>query len=171
MSTGWKKDKAWSDRFLPEMKRICGENLIGEPPVAEDQERNTDLMVLKMEAVRIAARVRHPDAWLKWPNEFTIRMGRPTGTKTEFTKIMEGWGDYLLYGFADPTETHLIAWRLISLNEFRIWIVRYMFEHGGKLPGSAQKNTDGSSDFHAFPLWEAPTSLLLADHDPRREAA
>ena len=54
----WEEDKRWSDKFLIETKRILGENLIGEPPVEEDRDRNTDLITLKMEPVRIACRVR-----------------------------------------------------------------------------------------------------------------
>ena len=30
---GWREDKRWSDRFLPEIKRILGEHLIAEPPM------------------------------------------------------------------------------------------------------------------------------------------
>ena len=56
--SNWEQDKRWSDRFLPEIKRILGEHLIAEPPVEEDAERNTDLIVLRLDAVRIACRVR-----------------------------------------------------------------------------------------------------------------
>ena len=42
--------KRWSDRFLPENKQILGLHLIGEPPVKEDAERNTDLIVPDMRA-------------------------------------------------------------------------------------------------------------------------
>ena len=54
----WENDKRWSDKFLPEIKMILGLHLIGEPPIEEDCERNTDLIVLKMEPVRIACRIR-----------------------------------------------------------------------------------------------------------------
>ena len=49
----WKTDKRWSDRFLPEIKGIIGAHLITEPPFEEDAERNTDLMVLRLDAIRI----------------------------------------------------------------------------------------------------------------------
>ena len=79
MKTPWRHDKRWSDRFLPEIKRILGEYLIGEPREAEDIERNTDLIVLKMEAVRIACRIRKYEYLLQYPGEFTIRAARPSG--------------------------------------------------------------------------------------------
>ena len=54
----WKEDKKWSDRFLVEIKRILGEHLISEPPIEEDMQHNTDLIVLRLNAVRIACRIR-----------------------------------------------------------------------------------------------------------------
>ena len=53
--SNWKNDKRWSDRFLPEIKGIIGTHLITEPPYEEDAERNTDLMVLRLDAIRIGA--------------------------------------------------------------------------------------------------------------------
>jgi len=50
---GWTSDKAWSDQYMPAIKRILGEHLIGAAPQEDDQERNTDLIVLRMEAVRL----------------------------------------------------------------------------------------------------------------------
>lgn len=41
-----------------EIKSVLGMRLIGEPPIEEDRERNTDLIVLKMEAVRVGCRIR-----------------------------------------------------------------------------------------------------------------
>lgn len=144
----WKSDKRWSDRFLPEIKQILGLYLIGEPPQEEDSERNTDLIVLKMEPVRIACRIRRFEYMKKYPNEITIRSGRPSGVKTELTKIMEGWGDFFFYGFANEDETRLAMWRLCDLKEFRVWLFRKLYT--GKMPGIEKPNGDGSSTFHAF---------------------
>jgi len=148
--TGWENDKKWSDRFLPEIKRILGERLIAEPPIEEDAERNTDLIVLKLDAVRIACRVRNHEYLAKYGNEFTIRAGRPSGAKTELTKIIEGWGDYFFYAFADAEEERIAQWILGDLKPFRPWIFRFMAKNGGRLPGNERQNTDGSSRFIAF---------------------
>ena len=118
--TDWKADKRWSDRFLPEIKAILGTHLIGEPPVEEDAERNTDLMVLKMEAVRIGCRIRRHKYLVAFGNEFTIRAGRPSGAKTELAKIVEGWGDYFFYGFSNAEHHELAAWFLGDLRVFRL---------------------------------------------------
>lgn len=71
-ANNWEINKQWSDRFLPEIKMILGLHLIGEPPIEEDCERNTDLIVLKMEAVRIACRVRRYDYFRRYPNDIRI---------------------------------------------------------------------------------------------------
>ncbi len=163
VDSGWKADKRWSDRFLPEIKGILGLHLIGEPPMEEDAERNTDLMVLRMEAVRIGCRVRRFDAYCRWPKEFTIRAGRPSGVKTELTKIIEGWGDYLFYGFSDNEERRLCAWTLADLKVFRRWFNAQLFESDRRVsPGSRHKNTDGSSDFNAFKWHDLPPEFIMA---------
>jgi hypothetical protein len=158
---GWKEDKRWSDKFLPEIKQILGLYLIGEPPIEEDSERNTDLIVLKMEAVRIACRIRRYEYFSKYPNEITIREGRPSGTKTELTKIIEGWGDYFFYGFSDESEENLVLWRLCDLKAFRIWLMRYLCEFK-KLPGIPKNNIDNSSSFRAFDADIIPNFIIRA---------
>lgn len=146
----WRDDKVISDKFLPEIKRILGEHLIGEPPVEEDAERNTDLIVLGLEAVRIACRVRSHQYLLSFPFDFTIRTSRPKGTKTELTKIVEGWGRYFFYGFSDPVGDKLAKWFIGDLNVFRLWFLRQLCISNGKMPGLLRKNNDNSSDFIAF---------------------
>ena len=69
----------------------------------------------------------------QYGSEFTIRAGRPSGAKTELTKIIEGWGDYFFYGFADPTEIYLAQWLIGSLNAFRLWHSRELCKIKGIL--------------------------------------
>lgn len=159
---GWAQDKKWSDRFLPEIKRNLGEYLIGEPPVEEDQERNTDLIVLRMEAVRIGCRIRKFKYLENYGGEFTVRAGRPSGHKTELTKIIEGWGNYFFYGFCDKDEQKLAKWTLCDLNVFRLWFNRRLKTDNGKVPGTHKNNTDNSSFFLAFKTAELPAKFVTA---------
>ena len=159
--TGWKADKRWSDIFIPEITKILGPYLIREPPIEEDQERNTDLIVLKMDSVRIACRVRKFEYLNRYPNEFTIREGRPSGIKTELTKIIEGWGDYLFYGFSDEKEKQLAKWNIINLNIFRLWFNRMLVIDNGKVPGIGKKNVDNSSSFRSFNITMMPEDLIF----------
>lgn len=167
---GWQEDKRWSDRFLYEIKGYIGQTLIGEPPAEEDRERNTDLVVLRLDAVRIACRIRKYDQ-IRYRDEFTIRSGRPSGVKTELTKIIEGWGDYFFYGFSDEVEEQLALWLIGDLKAFRIWYSRQLVLRDGKPPGVRQNNRDNSSSFHAFRWADIPGFVIAGNHPARREAA
>lgn len=158
----WQQAKQWSDRFLPEIKGLLGQLLIDEPPVEEDQERNTDLMVLRLAAVRIGCRVRRHKHLARYGGEFTIREGRPSGAKVELTKIIEGWGDYFFYGFSSEDEQKLVAWVLGDLSVFRLWFMRRLHSDKGKLPGIAKNNTDDrGSWFRAFNINDLPRDFVV----------
>ena len=152
----WKSDKAWADKFMHEIKQILGVHLIKDAPYEEDAKRNSDLIVLRLESVRIAVRTRRfynpktrkPTNYLsKWGHQFTIRADRPNGARTEFSKIIEGWGDYFFYGFADETETVLAKWTLGRLSSLRLHLAKLVWD--GKKPDPIQ-NYDDSSSFYAF---------------------
>lgn len=152
---------AWQRAFIPHMKEIAGRHLIGEAPAYEDARHNTDLIVLKLDAVRIACRVRRASYRERYGNEFTIRATRPSGTQTELAKILEGWGDYVLYGF-EGTEDRLSAWMLGDLRIFRLWFVRYLAAHQGNTPGQERANGDGSSRFRSFQVSDLPDDFIVA---------
>lgn len=147
--TGWQEDKRWSDRFLIQIKRILGELFIGEANEEEDQKHNTDLIVLCIESIRVGCRVRKAYYLDKWPNDFTIRCARPSGTPTELEKMLDGWGDYFFYGFADEQEKNITAWRVITLERLRAYIAWYL-KTNGTMPGLVQENRDSSSSFRSF---------------------
>ena len=156
----WQNDKAWSDQYLPEIKKILGLYLIGEPPQEEDARHNTDLIVLSMAAVRIGCRIRRPGYAEKYGNEFTIRTSRPKNMKTELAKVIEGWGDYFFYGHAG--DDGLALWALCDLKVFRLWFMSQLAKRKGDIPGVLQKNGDGSSDFRAFKFCNLPSDFIVA---------
>ena len=158
--TDWQQNKQWSDRFLPEIKRILGEHLIAEPPVEEDMEHNSDLMTLRLDTVRVSCRVRKFEYLAPFGDEFTIRAGYANGAKTELTKIIEGWGDYLFYGFADEHEERLAQWILGDLRCFRIYHSRHLVQNGGALPGRLHQNTDNVTSFRVFKYNEIPGFIV-----------
>ena len=162
MAKGWEREHAWSRRFLPEMKRIIGEHLIVEAPVEEDEQRNTDLVVLRLDAVRVACRVRQFHYLARYGDEFTIRAGRQNGNETELQKVIAGWGHYILYAFADERDERLAAWILGDLNKFRTyWSMRLVLDKG-RLPGFEKHNGDGSSSFRSFKVAALPSSFVVA---------
>jgi len=158
----WQSDKAWSDAYLPTIKAILGQCLIGEASREDDQERNTDLIVLRMNAVRIACRLRRQEFATKYGNEFTIRLSRPSGAKSEFTKVVEGWGDYIFYGFAAESPPIITRWFVGDLKVLRLAIVRYMYANSGHLPGDIISNKDVSSEFLAIHLSKLPHDFFVS---------
>lgn len=157
-----RRDFEWQRRFIPEVKRILGEHLIEEAPFEEDAKRNTDLLVLAAQQVRIACRIRTHGYVLRYPYEVTIRTSRPGGAETELAKVLSGWGHFMFYGFADPAGKRLCAWVLGDLNRFRLWHHRQLRQHRGQLPGQAQSNGDGSSDFRAYRVADLPPEFVIA---------
>ncbi|HET7572127.1 MAG TPA: hypothetical protein VFJ77_05595 [Gaiellaceae bacterium] len=162
--SGYRVDRAWSDRFVPELKRIAGEHLIGEAPEEEDRERGTDLIVLRLEPVRIACRVRRPAHLVPYGHQFTIRTSRPSGARTELRKIVAGWGDYLLFGFADRDEQHLAQWFLGDLNVFREWRADEQ-ARTHREPGTLRTNPDGTR-FRAYGVDDLPAGFVVARSAP-----
>ncbi len=150
----WEKDKHWTDRFLLSVKRELGPVLLCEAPEQEDQVHATDLVVLKMRDMRIAVRMRRYEDLARYGHEFTLRKGRPNGAKTELTKVIEGWGDYLFYGFSSKTEDYIERWSILDLSVFRLWFNRQLCNlPAGCLPGKTLTNKDGTT-FQAFRIAE-----------------
>ncbi len=149
--SGWKTDKKWSDRFISEIQHHLSGILNIHPmsvkiaSESEDRERNTDLIILGINNIRIACRIRKNQYLSKYGNEFTIRSYRPSGKETEFSKIMNGWGDYIFYGFCNAEETGLENWFLGDLEIFRRWIAETQNYYVIK-----KTNFDGSSNFYSY---------------------
>ena len=156
----WQENKKWSDAFIPEIKRALAGVLLCESPVEEDQERNTDLIVLRMEAKRVACRVRRLSYLHKFGDEFTIRATLPSGKKTELAKVIEGFGDYIFYGFAGDDGT-LMKWSIGDLNVFRLWFNSRIVNDGGTLPGRLMVNGDKSSCFRVFRWDQLPPHFVV----------
>lgn len=160
-------NKRWSDKFIPYIADAIGRVLIVPAPFEEDAQRNTDLVVLRMDSVRIGCRVRRHEYFNNYSDEFTIRASLPSGTKTELTKIIEGWGDFFFYGFSNADETGLEKWTLADFNVFRLWFNRHLFSNKGQLPGKPRTNNDKSSDFMVF-KWEDLPGDFIVDSSERR---
>ncbi len=152
MSANWKDDKSWSDKFMQKLQMVAGLLITSPAPVADDAFKNTDMIVLVARSVRIACRIRRYEFYKSFPHDFTIRSARDTGTKTELSKILDGWGDYLIYGFSNQAETNLEAWRVINLEAFR--------QNFKSLPYSTLSNGDGTH-FCAFDVRRMPPGIVV----------
>lgn len=167
----WKDGKNWSDRFLPEIRQILSVNLFAhmllvEPPDArEDQMHNTDLIVLRFGDARISCRVRNDEYRERYGNEFTIRSKTKNGGDSELSKVVKGWGDYTFYGFGDDDTGRLTQWFIGDLGVFRLWFNRALYKCDKcKMPGTAQSNGVGDSDFVAFKKTDMPEDFFIAEY-------
>jgi len=159
----WKEDKAWVDLFEPAIKKICAEVFIHAAPKRIDMEEATDLLVLEIKPITIACRVRRYKYYPDFSDEFTMRRSRPSGKKSEISKIIEGWGDYYFYGFSNKFEdgSGFESYTIFDLRIFR----RELILHGYKkhLKFSRQNNKNGSSDFLAFKLNCFPEDFFIKE--------
>lgn len=164
----WQVDKAWSDGLLTQIKRELGPYVLVEAPQVEDLKRGTDLMEVTLTlstGLRVACRVRRGEQLrrdLSWGGEFTLRSSRPSGVRTELTKIIEGYGTHFFYGFA---EEELLCWFLGDLNVFRLWFARCSCRRQGIPPGKEIENADGTR-FRVFALDELPAEFLIGRQLP-----
>ncbi len=154
------RDFDWQRGLIPEVKRILANYLIAEAPPAEDMQRNTDLIVLRLDTVRVACRLRRHEYLARYGDQFTIRTSRPSGAQTELAKMLSGWGDYIFYGFASPDASGLAAWVLGDLNVFRLWHHRELW--AGRRPGESRSNGDASSNFAAYRIADLPDEFVVS---------
>jgi hypothetical protein len=119
----YRRDRTWSDAFIPAIKRIVGAHVLEPSSFEIDAHEAADLVVLIARDLRIAARVRRPGFADRYPYQFTIRAHRDSGALTELQKIVDGWGDWLFYGHA-VDDRHIGAWMIVSLHALRAAMIR-----------------------------------------------
>lgn len=156
----YQSDREWSDRFIPAIRQIVGPRLLVPSPFDVDTKEAADLIVLKAKDMTVAARVRRAGYADRYPYEFTIRSKRDSGAKTELAKLLEGWGDWFLYGH-EGGNCALSRWWLIDLHEWRERLLRAGFT--GSWGGLAQQKSNGDGTaFFAFDLRKFTPSILVA---------
>lgn len=139
-------NRAWSDRFIPAIKRIVGFYLLVPAPLDVDRQEATDLVVMRGRSMMIAARVRRPGYVDKYPNDFTIRSEIDNGAKTELSKMTDGFGDWMFYGHAAKDGGEGIdRWMIVDLRAWRAQLIR----NRGGIRMSKMSNGDGTH-FVAF---------------------
>jgi len=159
-------DIDFSNHFISEIKsiivqsRLIDEILVVAPPY-EDMKHNTDLIVLEANQLRFVCRVRRPEMLEKYGKEFTIRYARSNEAKTEFQKIIEGWGSYIFYGFSGY-DYKLKKWFIGDLTVFRSWYFDQLRLNNGKEPSSPIPNKDNSSTFLPFKINDLPKEFIIA---------
>ncbi len=121
----------------------------------EDCIQATDL-VFTSGQIRIATRCRAARYMRRYPYDFTLRAHSSRGGRSEFEKILGGWGNYLFYCFVNEEETALIHGRMIDLGVFRVRLPKR------GCPNDAVENGDGSA-FHHYDVREFPPELIVTE--------
>jgi hypothetical protein len=160
----WQDSKAWADQFTPHVQELLGIRFFRPATRDQDLKENTDLL-FESERGRFAIRIRRLQERLAFNrrNEVTLRLKRTSGQATELGKLMNGLGDYFLYGWGDERSQKVVAYSILNLAQLRGWLFEVLLETH-KLPGQCQDNHDGSSSFVAFCLDCMPPHLIVSRH-------
>jgi hypothetical protein len=163
----YSKDREFSDGFIPQIKQIVGPHLLCVTSLEQDRREAGDLTILRARDMMIACRVRRP-GYLNFLGQFTIRLARDSGAKTEYEKFIEGFGDWFLYGHATADKTAIWYWMLIDLHVWRAHLIRTASRN--VIKSGVKPNGDGTSfrwfDTESFP---SDPPLLIAKHMPEPE--
>lgn len=169
---GYSTDRQYSDKYIKAISEIIGPLLLEPADFSRDANEATDLMVFTARDIRIAARVRRHGYAKTFPWDFTIRSKRASGAKTELSKIVDGWGDWLFYGHSDSSGLTFDRWMVVDLASFRSHLIRnkqnirYVQKH----------NDDGQTSLVAFDVrsFVGNPPILVASSHPiefEKEAA
>jgi hypothetical protein len=126
----------------------------------DDARRNTDFQICTLDnGHRIACRARRAQYRHRYTSDFTIRYSRPSGVPTEWHKLRQGLGDFIIYGF-DAGDGRLQPWHLLNAH-----LVREYLTGGGHW--RYQANDDGTT-FAAIDIDKLPIGAVLnSDGLPR----
>lgn len=113
----YRSNRQWSDQFLPQIISLFTPRKIVVASDEQDMHEATDLVFVD-DGTRMAVRMRRAENAKRFPDQPTIRSLIPSGTETELSKILRGYGDLLFYGH-DNGRGGLGLWRLIDLRVFR----------------------------------------------------
>lgn len=168
--SAYTKDRAWSDQYIPSIRRVVGPELLVVSPDEIDRTQAADLIVLRGRDMTIAARMRKAGYADRYPYDFTIRSHRESGAKTELAKFLEGWGDWMFYGHASTVPGVISRWWLIDLHIWRAALLQQGYSGGWKSLCTTQNNFDGTR-FVAFDVRKFdPRILVASSHKLHAEA-
>mgnify|MGYP000417957347 CR=1 FL=1 len=113
-------NRLWSDSFTDQVVEILRANAMHMLTIRvatpeEDMHRSTDL-VITVEGGDVAVRIRRA-SYLSRYRELTLRSYNVNGAKVELQKIIEGFGRWYLYAWADGDK--ITDWMLVDLNKVR----------------------------------------------------
>lgn len=150
-------------KYLPYRRLLDG--LIEKADEVDDLHHNTDMSLHKDLNISLSFRVRNHDNYERgYGGEITFRCKSKYGGRTEWDKMMSGYGDFFLYGFESEDGEKIDKWVIIDLEELRRWSRKYL-NSNGVYPGQVWDNGDGTG-FRALRLEDLPNRCVIASHNP-----
>lgn len=144
-------DRKWSDQYIPLIRQTVGPYLLVPATEEIDRTQAADLIILTGRDLTIACRVRRPGYVERWGWEFTMRSQRNNGVKTELSKIVDGWGDWMFYAFASNTPHPAFdRWFLIDLKSWRAHLLRDAQRPTPTIRKGKTPNKDKQTEFAWF---------------------
>ena len=156
----------WANQSLNHVKSIVGKHLLRTATIEEDRKQATDL-VLRIKNLAVSVRLRDSAKYLRYAEEFTVRISSAGGYPTELDKIIAGNADWMFYGFCTSGNAPVV-WYIIDMHVFRqalkdnqagLITLNYM----------DRTNTDGSK-FRAYKLTSFPKSMIIASSEIEKAA-
>ena len=148
-------DWNYADGFLKHAMSVCGQQLMTASPMEIDCEEASDIIFIRSGRGDIAFRVRRPGYFSQYPYDITFRSARERGVLTELDKILDGKGEWFLYGFASADGCTMDQWVFLDLSTFRSMILRGVVKRSKLVP-----NGDGT--------WFEPYDVrILKGKDPK----
>lgn len=159
----WKDDYNAAQPFVLAAKNILGPMLLVEGTLHQDQCEVGDLVLRTRSDFSIGVRIRAASTSRRYWDQFTIRYDRyATGAKTEFAKIVEGFGDWFFYGIRSERPPSFQRWTVIDLNQFRAFLIRKPIRDlvAAGVCGET-RNHDRETSFMWFDIRKMPKNIVL----------
>jgi hypothetical protein len=165
------RDFAWQLPYTTDVRRIVGSHLPVPASWEQDAKEATDFLLYRVigrEVSTVAVRIRRPDVltnpkWAYWQWQFTVRLWRKSGAKTEHAKLVEGLGDWFFYGVADRSGAPVVKhWMIINLRAWRAALATPDVLRA--LQTEDRDNKDGTTGFRSYDIRSFPQEppILIA---------
>lgn len=166
-----RKDFDWQLRYELTVRQKVGPFLLEPASWERDTKEATDFVryrVIGEGVSAVAARIRRPEVmfspkWAFWQWQFTVRLWRKNGVRTEHAKLVDGYADWLFYAVAAPDdEIDFAHWMLVNLRPWRSALATP--DVCRALQIEDRDNTDGTTGFRSYDIRSFPLipSILIA---------
>ena len=156
----WVQLKKESDKYNPDIISILNKTFntnFKTSNTNDDMYHNCDFYSQEedKEPIKVSARIRDIKYFKLYGHQITIRQSVVSGNKSELTKIIEGYGDYILYAFGNPETNKIERYLVGDLNLLRTYL------KSNNINGINKDNHDGLSSFVAIDVYDIGKDFVI----------